>query len=217
MSPTAVSGAACLPACVCLPHTHVYRTLQWGEGGAKELVLAGAQLNALASRFARGTRRGDILLNGTRFTEDDFRAFGVYVMQAEPLLATATVRQPATGSCFLGFLSITLRQGGPIRCIGAGWLSCPASGQVRETIETSALLRLPLSVSREEKEQVVEEIICQLVSTPACPTRSHIQAWLACPARAVRVGRQFCQWLAHYGHRLAQSAVLEARAAVRAG
>ncbi len=32
-----------------------------------------------------------MLLNGVRFTEKDFRAFGVYVMQAEPLLATATV------------------------------------------------------------------------------------------------------------------------------
>ena len=130
MSPTAVSGAACLPTCVCLPHTHVYRTLQLGEGGAKELVLAGAQLNALASRFAQGTRRGDILLNGTRFTEDDFRAFGVYVMQAEPLLATATVRQPATGSCFLVvfFALLLLLIQGPVRCIGAGWLSWSACG-----------------------------------------------------------------------------------------
>lgn len=33
-----------------------------------------------------------MLLNGVRFTEKDFRAFGVYVMQAEPLLATATVK-----------------------------------------------------------------------------------------------------------------------------
>ncbi len=35
--------------------------------------------------------------------------------------------------------------------------------QVRETIETSALLRLPLSVSRADKDKIVEEIIDQLV------------------------------------------------------
>jgi len=34
---------------------------------------------------------------------------------------------------------------------------------VRETIETSALLRLPLSVSRADKDKIVEEIIDQLV------------------------------------------------------
>ena len=92
---------------------------------------------------------------------------------------------------------------------------------MRETIETSALLRLPLSVSREEKEQIVEEIICQLVSslagTPACPTRLRIEAWLACLPCAVRVGRQSCHWLAKCSHQLAQFAVLEACAAVRAG
>ncbi|KAK9823066.1 hypothetical protein WJX81_006280 [Elliptochloris bilobata] len=104
-----VSGQ-CLPGCV---------TAIMGASGAGKTTL----LNALASRFARGTRRGEVLLNGVHFTEKDFRAFGVYVTQAEPLLATATVR---------------------------------------ETIETSALLRLPLSVSRAKKEQIVEEIICQL-------------------------------------------------------
>jgi len=63
--------------------------------------LRAPQLNALASRFARGTRRGEVLLNGARFLERDFREFGVYVMQAEPLLATATVRPPRRRPCLL--------------------------------------------------------------------------------------------------------------------
>ncbi len=38
--------------------------------------------------------------------------------------------------------------------------------QVKETIMTSALLRLPLSISRREKMERVSNIIAQLVSRP---------------------------------------------------
>jgi hypothetical protein len=38
--------------------------------------------------------------------------------------------------------------------------------QVKETIMTSALLRLPLSIPRKEKVQRVNDIIAQLVSHP---------------------------------------------------
>ncbi|CAL8464402.1 g3937 [Coccomyxa elongata] len=60
---------------------------------------------------------------GASGAERDFKYWGVYVMQAEPLLATATVK---------------------------------------ETIMTSALLRLPLSISRKEKMERVSNIIAQL-------------------------------------------------------
>ena len=50
------------------------------------------QLNALACKAAgRGTLSGQVLVNGRRFAGRDFRRWGVYVMQTEPLLATATV------------------------------------------------------------------------------------------------------------------------------
>jgi len=115
--------------------------------------LRAPQLNALASRFARGTRRGEVLLNGARFLERDFREFGVYVMQAEPLLATATVRRPRRRPCLLAlYAACEHSEDAPGRVV-----------QVRETIETSALLRLPLSVSRADKDKIVEEIIDQLV------------------------------------------------------
>ena len=52
-----------------------------------------AQLNALACQTrGKGTMTGQVLVNGRPFGERDFRHWGVYVMQAEPLLATATVR-----------------------------------------------------------------------------------------------------------------------------
>jgi ABC-type methionine transport system ATPase subunit len=54
------------------------------------------QLNALACKVrGKGTVTGQVLVNGKPFTERDFRHWGVYVMQAEPLLATATV-QPSS-------------------------------------------------------------------------------------------------------------------------
>ena len=50
------------------------------------------QLNALACQLrGKGTMSGQVLINGRPFGERDFRHWGVYVMQAEPLLATATV------------------------------------------------------------------------------------------------------------------------------
>ncbi len=94
-----------------------------------------------------------MLLNGARFLERDFREFGVYVMQAEPLLATATVRRPRRRPCLLAlYAACEHSEDAPGRVV-----------QVRETIETSALLRLPLSVSRADKDKIVEEIIDQLV------------------------------------------------------
>ena len=50
------------------------------------------QLNALACKMAgKGSMSGRVLLNGVPYTDRDFRCWGVYVMQAEPLLNTATV------------------------------------------------------------------------------------------------------------------------------
>ena len=50
------------------------------------------QLNALACKMAgKGSMSGRVLLNGVPYTDRDFRRWGVYVMQAEPLLNTATV------------------------------------------------------------------------------------------------------------------------------
>ena len=50
------------------------------------------QLNALACKMAgKGTVSGQVLLNGCPYTDRDFRHWGVYVMQAEPMLNTATV------------------------------------------------------------------------------------------------------------------------------
>ena len=50
------------------------------------------QLNALACKMAgKGSMSGRVLLNGQPYTDRDFRRWGVYVMQAEPMLNTATV------------------------------------------------------------------------------------------------------------------------------
>ena len=38
-----------------------------------------------------GALSGKVLVNGRPYTDRDFRRWGVYVMQAEPLLNTATV------------------------------------------------------------------------------------------------------------------------------
>ena len=42
-----------------------------------------------------GTVSGKVLLNGRPYTDREFRRWGVYVMQAEPLLNTATVSHPS--------------------------------------------------------------------------------------------------------------------------
>ena len=39
-----------------------------------------------------GSLSGKVLVNGRPYTDREFRRWGVYVMQAEPLLNTATVR-----------------------------------------------------------------------------------------------------------------------------
>ena len=50
------------------------------------------QLNALACKMdGKGSMSGRVLLNGQPYTDRDFRRWGVYVMQAEPMLNTATV------------------------------------------------------------------------------------------------------------------------------
>ena len=50
------------------------------------------QLNALACKATgKGTLSGEVLLNGHTYRDRDFRHWGVYVMQAEPMLNTATV------------------------------------------------------------------------------------------------------------------------------
>ncbi|KAK9905029.1 hypothetical protein WJX75_008206 [Coccomyxa subellipsoidea] len=113
------------------PHTLILRGVSGYCRSARLTAIMGASgagkttlLNALAGKApGKGSVTGQVLLNGRPFIERDFRYWGVYVMQAEPLLATATVK---------------------------------------ETIMTSALLRLPLSIPRKEKVQRVNDIIAQL-------------------------------------------------------
>ena len=174
------------------------------------------QLNALACKATgKGTLSGEVLLNGHTYRDRDFRHWGVYVMQAEPMLNTATVslqdtphasqtdistgitlcteslpahrqvcvarapkpralavrKQPARGE--LGVNSGTCWDGR--RAQGSGVceecrtvLTSGAWVQVKETIMTSALLQLPLSMPYREKRARVHEIICQLVRA-CCP------------------------------------------------
>jgi hypothetical protein len=174
------------------------------------------QLNALACKATgKGTLSGEVTLNGHSYRDRDFRHWGVYVMQAEPMLNTATVsRQSAphakqtdtstgimnneslpahwhlTGglksTCFGCVKAIRTRR---IGCHSGTCWECRrarASGdcherkrvlrsgewvQVKETIMTSALLQLPLSMPYREKRARVDEIICQLVRA-CCPLDS---------------------------------------------
>ena len=144
----------------------------------------GAQLNALASRFARGSRRGDVLLNGTRFTEDDFRAFGVYVMQAEPLLATATVRQHAAGLWL--FKALTYGACTVRGCLLAE-LWCPGPGEGNHRDERAAATAAVCEPRGKGAGSGGDHLPAGEHST--CPACSPARAQLACsPLRSARSG-----------------------------
>ena len=55
------------------------------------------QLNALACKATgKGKLSGEVMLNGHSYRDRNFRHWGVYVMQAEPMLNTATVSRQST-------------------------------------------------------------------------------------------------------------------------
>lgn len=129
-----------------------------------------------------GRVEGEILVNGSAIQPKLMQQISCYVMQNPVLLSSATVRGQAimktcscnaahkVTSCCHQVIDWDICMQVPVVCDSCVCLGCSDEitglfwKQVRESLMTSALLRIPLAVSRMEKIKLVEHIIDELVS-----------------------------------------------------